>query len=189
MDDKHLVEKLSIEHPRISELMGLYGEMVNVGKGTEGGGSLASEAVPVKLVCMVSSSITAEPHMKRLPLSTTINRLKTLMLRLFKVDIEKSGPDFVLYMKADKDAPPTILDDEEDTLGNFGVAENCEIFINEVDSRVKEKKKQENELSKEKIEKDMETEMNRMNIFQNVRKEEIEKNRLAASKAASSTDL
>ena len=72
---------------------------------------------------------------------STINRLKTLMLKLFKVDIEKSGPDFVLYMKSDKDAPPTILDDEEDTLGNFGVAENCEIFINEVDSRVKEKER------------------------------------------------
>ena len=184
MDDKDLIEKLSLEHPRISELMQIYGDVVNVGKGTEGGGSLASESVPVKLVCMVSSSITAEPHIKRLPLSTTINRLKTLMLKLFKVDIEKSGPDFVLYMKSDKDAPPTILDDEEDTLGNFGVAENCEIFINEVDSRVKEKERKENELSKEKIEKDMETEMNRMNIFQNVRKEEIEKSRLAASKAA-----
>ena len=67
------------------------------------------------------------------------------------------------------------------------MGENCEIYINEVDNRIKGKKEEAKQSSKEKMDKNMEEEMNRMNIFQNVRKEEIAMNRLAASKAASSS--
>lgn len=127
-------------HPRWAELLRAHGEVLGMGPdgalasgswaGGGGASALAREMLAVTLVSMAASSMTMAPVEKRLPGSLTVAQLKQLCHKLFRLEPALQ----VLYYKADVQAPPTMLDADDETLAYFGVpSEGCQVFMNERD--------------------------------------------------------
>ena len=100
-----------------------------------GGGSaqssLSNDTINVTIHSMAAASCTVEPMSKRLPSSLAIGRLKQMCKRAFKLDIDLQ----ILQFKADKDSMLQPLDDDNNSLGYFGVCDGAQIFMNEVDTK------------------------------------------------------
>ena len=169
--------KFLSHHPRFDELVKIHAtSMVGVNPFDpnfdsaslkKGGnfGSLGNETVLVTIRSMASNSCTMQPVTKRLPLSLKIERLKHLCERIFKLSTEYQ----ILHLKNDaKDPFPLSLDDDEQNLSYWGVAENAEILMNEFDPELEklEKIKDASEYEKRMIDQE---------LIGNIKKEGIDK--------------
>jgi hypothetical protein len=101
--------------------------------------------VSVKLLSMAARSATAEPVERKLPGSMTVGRLKQLLQKLFKLEPALQ----VLYYKAEPGAAPTMLDEDAETLTYFGVTSGCEVFMNEVDLKAKQREEEQRKREEE----------------------------------------
>lgn len=129
------MEALLKGHPRLNALKVTYGGAVTgSGSGAVGTRSLALEMVTVTLRSMSVASIEKPPVTKQLPLSLSVKRLKQMCKNLFGLDPALQ----VLYFEAavDKTEGPSLpmnLDDDDSTLGLFGLSNHAIVFMNEVD--------------------------------------------------------
>lgn len=136
-------------HPRFETLVKKHSEAMSGIQSSSNSNSssstnLSSDAVNITLRSMASSSCTIPPITKRLPSSLKINRLKSLCQRLFQVEVELQT--LHLHQKGEASLPME-LEDDENTLGYYGVTDNSEILVNEIDvdfeRKQKEKERQE----------------------------------------------
>lgn len=198
-DDKDNVEEAEIiakkemyilNHPRFCELMKTHAKSMmgvdpfatnssNGSNSLNAYGSIGNASVMVTIKSMASATCTVEPLRKRLPLSLSIQRLKHICCRAFELDIEFQS----LSLKNDpKDPFPTLMDNDESTLAQWGVVENAEIWMEEIDPEIDEREKaKENEAHDEK--------MLMQERLGDVRKSELKREKMeyvaAATKAAS----
>lgn len=147
LSEEECIHQLKLEHPRWWPLMEQHGESVGGGNGVERGdgasglGSLAREMVLVRLVSMAPGSITQGPVERKLPGSLTVGQLKLLCQRLFKLEAAMQ----TLSLKADPQAPPSLLDTDEEALAYCGATSGCEIFMNERDLKQEAREKESRE--------------------------------------------
>lgn len=170
-------ESILKQYPRYSELVALHGDPGASNTGADGTTNLAAEVLSVRFVSLATSCLTAEPVEKRLPGSMTVGRLKQLLQRLFKLD-----PDLqTLYYKSEKNAPPTPLDDDDQSLSYFGVVNGCEIFMNEIDVKQIAKEK---EARKKEEERRIAEQMKQIEVLEDYRKAQISLETASFQKAA-----
>lgn len=168
------------QYPRYAELVALHGDPGASNTGADGTTNLAAEVLSVRLVSLATSCLTAEPVEKRLPGSMTVGRLKQLLQRLFKLD-----PDLqTLYYKSEKNAPPTMLDDDDQSLSYFGVCNGCEIFMNEIDVKQIAKEK---EARRKEEERRIAEQMKQIEVLEDYRKAQISLETASFQKAAAGT--
>ena len=122
-------ESILKQHPRWQALLKLHGDGGGVSNSAGGTCGLAKEMLNVKLISMASSSMTMSPVEKKLPGTLTVGLVKQLFQKLYKLEQNLQ----VIYYKTDKNAPPTMLDEDDETLTYFGVTSGCEIYMNERD--------------------------------------------------------
>jgi len=125
---------VSVLHPRFVELKAKYeSEMLPTAGGSISGaeaGTIAAELVSVTFKNVtVTSGGSNEPTTKKLPLSLTIAKLRGLVRQMFGVEQHLQQ----LSIRQYKDSPPTLLDDDDATLGYFGFCDGSELFVNGVD--------------------------------------------------------
>jgi len=115
-------------HPRYQELNEKHSiTLVSLGE-TTAGGTLAANLVSITFKNLsFSSGGKLEPVEKKLPSSLTISKLKLMVKQLFGLDPNLQQLSLRVY----KDAPPTMLDDDQATLSYYGAVDGNEIFINE----------------------------------------------------------
>lgn len=116
------------EHPRYDELKLKHGEEVQVGSVFDATlKGMAADLVEITFKCIAISSVSNDPVVKRLPRSITIFKLRTMLKQLFGID-----PDVQqLAIRLDKDALPTVLDDDDSTIAYYGAIDGSEIYVNE----------------------------------------------------------
>lgn len=119
---------LSRLHPRYAELQTLHGaDLLPMGSASTGG-NIAAELVSVTLRNLsFASHGSLEPMTKKLPAGLTVGRLRALVKQVFGLDAHLQQLSIRIY----KDSVPTLLDDDEATLGYYGAIDGCEIYINE----------------------------------------------------------
>lgn len=122
-------EEILSQHPRWPVLLEVHGDGGGLSSHSQGTASLAKEMLNVRLVSMASGSMTIAPVEKKIPGGLTVGLLKQLMQKLFRLEQSLQ----VLYYKVEKDAPPTMLDLDDETLTYFGVTSGCEVYMNERD--------------------------------------------------------
>lgn len=124
------VEERTNCHPRFLELKELYDldEEQSQTRTAAGSAKMANSLRAITLVCVAPSVGEKAPSVKKLPLSTTIGKLKLVCESLFKVKASKQR----LYIR-DQDAPvPMLLDEDLETLGDVGVGSNTSILVDEM---------------------------------------------------------
>lgn len=116
------------EHPRYNELKSTYvHDVLPIGRVNENL-SMAADMINVTFKNMsFSSGGTLEPISKRIPSSVTIARLRMMVKQMIGLDIKLQQLSLRIY----KDAPPTLLDDDQSNLQYYGAIDGAEIFINE----------------------------------------------------------
>merc|ERR1719446_256005 len=125
-------------HPRYSDLVTLYSTVLTASGAAGGSGALAAEMLTISLRSMAANSIEKEPVSKRVPASLNIGKLKLLCKRMFDLEPEVQ----ILYFETgDKVSGmvPNMLDDDDASLGFFGVPDGATIYMNELDVRQKER--------------------------------------------------
>eukprot|EP00250_Pteridium_aquilinum_P007031 c16829_g1_i2 orf=48-1721(+) len=123
-------EERTHAHPRFLELKKNYDldeEQLHVRKGA-GSAKMADSLRAVTIMCVALSVGEKAPSVKKLPLSTTIGKLKLVCEALFKVKASKQR----LYLR-EQDVPvPVPLGDDLETLGDVGVGFDSTILVDEV---------------------------------------------------------
>eukprot|EP00592_Proboscia_alata_P005296 CAMPEP_0194368324 /NCGR_PEP_ID=MMETSP0174-20130528/16589_1 /TAXON_ID=216777 /ORGANISM="Proboscia alata, Strain PI-D3" /LENGTH=556 /DNA_ID=CAMNT_0039144665 /DNA_START=215 /DNA_END=1885 /DNA_ORIENTATION=+ len=123
------------QHPKFNALMEIHREVMTSSNAANSGnmtgvGSLINETMNLTIISMAPSSCHLEPLHKRLPSSLKIERLKGMCCKAFDIEMEKQ----LLHFRSadDKNNPfPTELDDDEHTIGYYGVKDGDEIIMNE----------------------------------------------------------
>jgi Ubiquitin-like domain len=155
---EHPMLPLLLERHQTAAASGISGAAgVIVGRGV-GGGVLADSIISVTLQSMTASSCEKPPLIRRLPLTLTILQVKTMLARHFGLDIDLQQLTFVaaatmatattttseaahgeehnptsLVRNTTPGLLPTIMDDDEATLGYFGVDDGAIIYMHEID--------------------------------------------------------
>jgi Leucine-rich repeat (LRR) protein len=139
-DSFDLTEQLSPSHPRLKQLISVYGsELAQLHSriAREGGSSIASELVDVTMRNMsllsMSKGKNSEPVTKKLPATLNVGRLKLMVKQL--TGIEPHLQQLSLRLCKDREAVPTLLDDDAATLSYYGINDGSDIFINEADEK------------------------------------------------------
>lgn len=118
-------------HPRFEELQAKHGkDLLPMGQ-EAAGATLAADLLTITFQNLsFASGGGLEPVEKKLPRSLAINRLRLMVKQLFGLDPELQH----LSLRNYNDAPPTLLDDDQATLGYFGAVDGATVFINEAKS-------------------------------------------------------
>jgi len=118
-------------NPRFNELNELYGAdlLPMGGEGPSSGlSSMASDMVAVTLHNLsFASNGSLEPVSRKLPASLKVERLRLMVKQLFGLEAHKQ----LLSIRTYKGAVPTLMDEDEATIGYFGAIDGADIFINE----------------------------------------------------------
>lgn len=117
-------------HPRFLELKELHdvSEMQILNRKAAGFEKMADSLRAITLVCVASSVGEKPPSVKKLPLSTTIAKLKLVCESLYKVKASKQR----LFLR-DQDVPiPIPLNEDMETLGDICVSAEPTILMDEV---------------------------------------------------------
>ncbi|MCO5609283.1 hypothetical protein L7F22_063509 [Adiantum nelumboides] len=122
-------ERLRV-HPRFLELKKMYDldeEQPHLRKDT-GATKMADNLRAITIVCVAPSVGEKAPSVKKLPLSTTIGKLKLVCESIFKVKASKQR----LYLR-EQDAPvPVPLNDDLESLRDVGVGLETTILVDEL---------------------------------------------------------
>lgn len=121
---------LDSKYPLFLHLMEKHKESMLLSQSnTNYGNAIENSAVNITIKSMAAESCTLEPLKRRLPTSLKVSRLKMMCARVFGLDVDLQS----LHFRNEGDAFPIELDDDENTLGYYGVSDGAEILMNEVD--------------------------------------------------------
>jgi hypothetical protein len=166
------------KYPRFEELMVKHKDtMIAAQSSISDNSTISSNAVNVTIRSMAAESCTREPLQKRLPSSMKVERLKIMCARAFGLDIELQ----MLHFRSEGDPFPTELDDNENTIGYYGVSDGAEILMNEIDlEAIKRDDKNKAELHKRRIDE----QEHASNALQAIQKSDRRAHLTAAEKAS-----
>ncbi|XP_022939765.1 tubulin-folding cofactor E [Cucurbita moschata] len=115
-------------HPRFEELKRFYGiEDNRVSVGAGGPQKLASGLISITLNCVGASIGEKPPLTKKLPLTTTVGKLKMLCESFFKLKCMR----LKLYLQEQDSPVPIPLEDDMASLMDLGVANGSNILVDE----------------------------------------------------------
>ena len=170
-------------YPRFNVLMVKHKETMLAAQqslsssGVNNNGAISTSAITVTIKSMAVESCTCEPIQKKLPSSMKVQRLKVMCSKAFGLDIEHQ----ILHFRSEGDAFPIELDDDEHTIGYYGVSDGAEILMNEIDlEAIKRQDKAKAELLERRIEEQEEA----SNALQALQKVDLHAHVTAASKAS-----
>lgn len=199
------------KYPRFEELMTKHKEsMLLLSQSANvSGASISSNALNVTIRSMAVESCTIDPVRKRLPSSLKVGRLKIMCAKVFGLDIDLQLLHFRSevrllcirlsvfcpclckvqlsnsishrFLFPQGDAFPTELDDDDNTLGYYGVSDNAEILMNEIDVKNQALEEEKRTKERKQIIKDQE---NRSNTIHAIRQKEIHASTVAAGNAS-----
>lgn len=122
-------------HPRYKELDDRYGEeLLPMGDPTRNNATISEDLVQLTFnnLCF-GGNATNEPIVRKLPSNINIKSLKQLCKSIFNLDLTIDVLSISLRCYQDRDVPPTLLDDDSNSLHYYGVGiEGGDIYINEL---------------------------------------------------------
>lgn len=167
---------LGSKYPMFLHLMEKHKESMLLSQSnTNHGSAIENSAVDITIKSMAVESCTLEPLKRRLPTSLKVSRLKMMCARAFGLDVDLQS----LHFRSEGDAFPIELDDDENTLGYYGVRDGAEILMNEVDVSARNQEEMKKKMD---IEKRIENEQ--QNAAQAVKYNEIRAHAIAAQNAS-----
>ena len=123
----------SQEHATVLE--SIQAEAAN-GRNGSGGSNWSDSLSTVTIRSMAAQSCEQPPLIRRLPTATlTVGKVKALLARHFGLDWDLQ--ELSLQNNA-SESIPTALDQDDETLEYFGVADGATIFMHEVDVRARQ---------------------------------------------------
>ncbi len=167
------------KYPRFEELMAKHKDtmMAATQSSSSFNSTISNNAINVTIRSMAVESCTHEPLQKRLPSSMKVERLKIMCSRAFGLDIELQ----ILHFREEGDAFPTELDDDDNTIGYYGVSDGAEILMNEIDvEAIKREDKNKVEMHKQRIKEQEEA----SNTLQAMQKNDIRAHLTAAENSS-----
>lgn len=124
-DNPEEIKKL---HPRFAELKKFHGiEDEKPANGATGPQKMSSSLVSITLKCVAASIGEKAPFTKKLPVTTTVGKLKILCESFFKIKSVK----LKLFLQEEGSPLPTLLDDDMASLIDFGVGNGSTILVEE----------------------------------------------------------
>ena len=140
-DDNAKQAEMFAKHPQFRPLLEKHKDtmlsLATAGNESSNQGNIGEEIINVTIRSMAAASCDMEPLRKRLPRSLQVGRIKTMVARYFRVDIDLQ----MLHFRAEGDPFPSELDDAENSLFYYGVNDGAEILVNEVDIEALEREK------------------------------------------------
>eukprot|EP01138_Halocafeteria_seosinensis_P002388 gb/GECG01002445.1/.p1 GENE.gb/GECG01002445.1/~~gb/GECG01002445.1/.p1 ORF type:complete len:639 (+),score=99.64 gb/GECG01002445.1/:1-1917(+) len=130
-DDNATQAQILRKHPRFFELLGKHGDII-VGNVSQRASSdtLGSNVVSLTIRSMAGNSCMMDPVQRKLPLTMTVGQLKQMAARSFKMDDVSL---LRLSYRETKNTYPDFLDNDMKPLSFYGVSNNGEILVEEVD--------------------------------------------------------
>jgi hypothetical protein len=120
-----------ITNPRFNELNDKYGaDLLPMGGDGPSSGlsSMASDMVSITLHNLsFGSNGSLEPVSRKLPASLKVERLRMMVKQLFGLEVHKQ----LISIRQYKGAVPTLMEEDDATIGYFGAIDGADIFINE----------------------------------------------------------
>ena len=121
-------ELVRAKHPRVEELLKVHGDPSVAAMSSGAGYRLAADIVSVEISSRAADSVTMKPKKKRLPLNMSVQQLKRLASRLFKVPVS----EIRAYYKEDGDfAVPIAMDSDLKTIAFYGVQDGGHILVDD----------------------------------------------------------
>ncbi|KAF5835785.1 hypothetical protein DUNSADRAFT_6874 [Dunaliella salina] len=130
LQDSNKAATMARLHPRLPQLAQRHGAVLSTATRTSSNSSIASSMIEVTLTCVATTpGAKMGSTKKKLPLSTTLAALRTLCEKLCKV---KAISQKISLRSPDAPFPEEIsTDDETLTLGQLGMQNGVELFIDE----------------------------------------------------------
>lgn len=129
------LEYCSLNHPRVPELMAIYGnpyeDVKTVGSTTTTTRKMAS-FVNIKLYALCGPSLGKPPQTKKFTDNTLITNLKAMLAKQFGIPANKQR----IWHKADPHDPFIQLEEDLKDLNYYGVREGHEIWVGDEDTEV-----------------------------------------------------
>jgi hypothetical protein len=178
-DLSEVQKKLYRKYPQFEELMVKHKETMIAAQSSASNidGMISNSVVNVTIKSMAAESCTCEQMQKKLPSSMKVQRLKVMCARMFRLDIELQK----LHFRSEGDAFPTELDDDENTIGYYGVSDGSEILMNEIDlEAMKREDKHKTDMLLKRIEEQEEA----SNTLQTIQKNDMRAHLNAAERAS-----
>jgi hypothetical protein len=129
--DKDSSNLFIITNPRFNELNDKYGaDLLPMGGDGPSSGlsSMASDMVSITLHNLsFGSNGSLEPVSRKLPASLKVERLRMMVKQLFGLEVHKQ----LISIRQYKGAVPTLMEEDDATIGYFGAIDGADIFINE----------------------------------------------------------
>eukprot|EP00977_Amphora_coffeiformis_P001503 scaffold294_cov221-Amphora_coffeaeformis.AAC.59 len=137
--------RLSKDHATILESI-LQGE--TNGRNGSTNNSWSDSLSTVTIRSMAAQSCEQPPLIRRLPVTLTVGKVKALLARHFGLDWDLQ--ELSLQNKNQKEsALPIALDEDDQTLAYFGVADGATIYMHEVDVRARQEAQQQQQRAQE----------------------------------------
>jgi hypothetical protein len=120
-------EAVAANHPRLSALIGSYGELSVAAARKNGDGSMGDDMISVTLVCVAASAGEKPPLTKKIPGSTTVGKLKLLCEKLFKV---RANTQRLFHEQTGVPLPEKLEPDDYD-VAYLGVRDGARVLVEE----------------------------------------------------------
>ena len=120
-------EAVAANHPRLSALIGSYGELSVSAARRSGDGSMGDDMISVTLVCVAASAGEKPPLTKKIPGSTTVGKLKLLCEKLFKV---RANTQRLFHEQTGVPLPEKLEPDDYD-VAYLGVRDGARVLVEE----------------------------------------------------------
>ncbi|XP_059297321.1 tubulin-folding cofactor E isoform X2 [Lycium ferocissimum] len=115
-------------HPRFAELKTFHGiEDEKAASGATGPQKMSLSLISITLKCVAASIGEKAPLTKKLPVTTTVGKLKILCESFFKIKSIKPK----LFLQEEGSPLPTLLDDDMASIIDFGVGNGSTILVEE----------------------------------------------------------
>lgn len=116
-------------HPRMAALLGSYGALSVSAQKAKGDGTMGDDLISVALTCVAASAGEKAPVTKKLPGSLTVQKLKLLCEKLFKVPVSRQK----LFYKQEGAAMPELLEPDDYDVAYLGVRDGARVLVEESD--------------------------------------------------------
>lgn len=155
-------EAILIQHPTYARLAQEHStvlESIQAEAAGRNGGSgnnhWSDSLVTVNIRSMAAQSCEQAPLVRRLPATLTVGKAKALLARHFGFDWDLQE----LSLQNTDDSIPSILDEDDQSLAYFGVADGATVYMHEVDVRARQEEQRRHQQAQEEKMKQKEKEL------------------------------
>ena len=143
--DKATILAAHVRYPVLSQTHAAVLETLP-GSGGGDGNTWKDALVTLTMRSMAAQSCEQAPLIRRLPSTLTVGKVKALLGRHFGLDLDLQELSFQNTTNGKQDESiPVLLDEDDQTLGYFGVADGATLYMHEVDVRARQEEAQKRE--------------------------------------------